>query len=257
MSGLRAGLALALLAALWGRDALAYRPFDGTDAAGAEPGQVEIELGPARYQQVGPNQTLFAPDVIFNYGLAERWELVLQGGLARNLQPDATGVALLGNGLFLKSVLREGSLQDKAGSSIATEFGFLLPDISADAPSGTGGSFAVIVSQRWPALTAHLNAGVALTRQQQADIALSLIVEGPNDWTLRPVAELFYEHDYGGTETGSALVGAIWRIRDNIALDAGLRAGRINDQPLREVRAGVTFAFGISDRRSSGEAARR
>ena len=102
---------------------------------------------------------------------------------------------------------------------------------------------SVIVSQRWPALTAHLNAAVALTRQRNADIAFSTIVEGPHDWTVRPVAELFYEHDYGGTETGSALVGAIWRIRDNISLDVGLRGGWVNDQPLREVRAGVTFGF--------------
>jgi hypothetical protein len=244
MTRRQAGLPLVLLAALWAADAWAYRPFDGTDAAVAEPGQIEIELGPAQYQRIGSDQTLFAPDVIFNYGLAERWELVLQGGLARDLQPGAAGVALVGNALLLKAVLREGALQDKSGPSIAGEFGFLLPDIGAEAPSGAGGVATVIVSQRWRSLTAHLNAGVALTRQHQADIAFSVIVEGPNDWTVRPVAELFYEHDYGGTETGSALVGAIWRVRDNISFDVGLRGGWVSDQPLREVRAGVTFGFG-------------
>ena len=101
-------LALALLTAPWAGEVLAYRPFDGTDAAVAEPGLVEIELGPAQYEQVGPNRTLFAPNVIFNYGLADRWELVLQGGLARGLEPDASGVALTGNQLLLKGVLREG-----------------------------------------------------------------------------------------------------------------------------------------------------
>jgi hypothetical protein len=237
-------IACALLAALWADHALAYRPFDGTDAAVAEPGLFEIELGPARYQQVGLEATLFAPDVVFNYGLTERWELVLQGSLMRSLHAEASGVALTGNGLFLKGMLREGSLQEKTGPSIAAEFGFLLPDVSTDAPSGTGGAMSVIVSQRWAALTAHLNASIALTRQQQADIAFSAIVEGPNDWTVRPVAELFYEHDYGGPETGSALIGAIWRIRDNISADVGLRGGWVNDQPLREVRAGMTFAFG-------------
>lgn len=237
-------VACALLAALWADDALAYRPFDGTDAAIAEPGQFEIELGPARYQQIGPDGALFAPDVVFNYGLAERWELVLQGSLTRSLQAEASGVALTGNGLFLKGVVREGSLQEKTGPSIATEFGFLLPDISATDPSGTGGAAAVIVSQRWPALTVHFNAAAALTRQQNADIAFSVIVEGPNDWTLRPVAEVLYERDFGGIETGSALIGAIWRIRENVSIDVGLRGGRVNDQPLREVRAGMTFAFG-------------
>ena len=80
--------------------------------------------------------------------------------------------------MFLKGLLREGSLQDKTGPSIATGFGFVLPDISATAPTGTGGSLGVIVSQRWPAFTAHLNATGALTRQQQADIAFSFILEG-------------------------------------------------------------------------------
>jgi hypothetical protein len=242
-------LVCALLGTLWAGDALAYRPFDGTDAAVAEPGLFEIELGPARYQQIGPNGALFAPDVVFNYGLAERWELVMQGSLTRSLQAEASGVALTGNGLFLKGMLREGSLQEKSGPSIVTEFGFLLPDISTDAPTGTGGAVSVIVSQRWAALTTHLNASVALTCQQQADIAFGAIVEGPNDWTVRPVAELLYEHDYGGTETTSALIGAIWRIRENISFDVGFRGGWVNDQLLREVRAGVTFAFSPLDRR--------
>jgi hypothetical protein len=163
------------LAALWAHDALAYRPFDGTDAAVAEPGLFEIELGPARYQQIGPNGALSAPDVVFNYGLAERWELVLQGSMTRSLQADASSVALTGNGLFLKGVLREGSLQEQTGPSIATEFGFLLPDISATDPNSTGGTVAVIVSQRWPALIVHFNAAAALTRQQNADVAFSVV----------------------------------------------------------------------------------
>lgn len=95
---------------LWASEALAYRPFDGTDAAVAEPGLFEIELGPARYQQIGPNGALFAPDVVFNYGVAERWELVLQGSLTRSLQAEASGVALTDNGLFLKGMLCRRSI---------------------------------------------------------------------------------------------------------------------------------------------------
>ena len=33
---------------------------------------------------------------------------------------------------LLKSVLREGSLQEKSGPSIATEFGLLLPGVNAE-----------------------------------------------------------------------------------------------------------------------------
>jgi hypothetical protein len=241
-----AGLVLSpILAMAWSGDALAYRPFDGTDAAIAEPGQVEIELGPAQYLQEGTERTLVAPTVVFNYGLSERWELVLQSEAVHSLMEESSKTSLVGNGLFLKALVREGSLQGQPGPSIATEFGFLLPGINDDPTSGTGGSLAGIVSQQWPWLTVHLNAAVAITRQQTEDAFFGVIVEGPRAWPLRPVAEVFYERDFGGVTTTSALVGAIWQVRDNIAFDVGLRGAQVNDQPLREVRFGVTFGFPV------------
>ena len=47
--------------------ALAYRPFDGTDAAVTDEGEMEIELGPAEYQREGSERTLIAPAVTLNY----------------------------------------------------------------------------------------------------------------------------------------------------------------------------------------------
>ena len=92
-------------------------------------------------------------------------------------------------------------------------------------------------------MTVHLNVAAAITRQQTADAFVGMILEGPRDWPLRPVAEVFYERDFIGVTTKSALVGAIWQVRDNIAFDVGLRGAQVNDQPLREVRFGVTFGF--------------
>jgi hypothetical protein len=168
----------------WGGDALAYRPFDGTDAAVAEFGQVEVELGPAQYLQIGPERTLVAPTVVLNYGISEGWELVLQGEVLHSLMQDSPKSSLVGNGLFLKAILREGSLQGQPGPSIATEFGFLLPSINDDPTNSTGGSVAGIVSQQWPWLTVHFNAALALTHQQTADAFVGLILEGPHDWPL-------------------------------------------------------------------------
>ena len=64
--------ALATAAALicWCGDAEAYRPFDGTDAAVADTGDVEIELGPVEYLREGAERTLLAPDLRINYGLS-------------------------------------------------------------------------------------------------------------------------------------------------------------------------------------------
>jgi hypothetical protein len=240
----------ALLVVVDRRDAFAYRPFDGTDAAVAEPGAFEIELGPSQYLEQGAERSFAAPAVVLNYGFTERWEFVLQGSFVHSLDRDAATSSLLDNAALFKTVLREGSLQDKPGPSIATEFGFLLPGSGGE--PGTGFSAAALVSQRWSTLTVHFNAQASLTREQHADLGFSTIVEGPHDWRIRPVAELFYERDFGGSETGSALVGAIWQVRDDVALDLGLRAGWIDNQPLKEVRAGVTFAFdGFPHRRAS------
>src|SRR5262245_38760528 len=61
------------------RGAFAYRPFDGTDADVADPSEVELEIGPIGYVRAGSRNFLVAPALIANYGVVERWELVLEG----------------------------------------------------------------------------------------------------------------------------------------------------------------------------------
>jgi hypothetical protein len=43
----------------------------------------------------------------------------------------------------------------------------------------------------------------------------------------------------------SGLIGAIWQVNDNVAVDFAVRGARINDHTAGEIRAGVTFAFGV------------
>jgi hypothetical protein len=220
--------------------AWAYRPFDGTDAAVAAPGEVEIELQPAGSLRDGADTSLIAPATVFNYGLHDGWEAVIEGQGQTPL--SYTGpTALTAAGAFLKHVIVPGSLQDKTGASVATEFGVLLPDSTGD--SGVGASLAGIVSQRWDWGTIHLNAETALTRDHHADLFLGGIIEGPSSWTIRPVAEFFYEKKFGQAETVSALIGAIWRVRDDLSFDIGLRHALTNGHPVDEVRAGLTFSF--------------
>jgi hypothetical protein len=241
----RRALAAALLllagVAAGARPAAAYRPFDGTDAAVVDKGEVEIELGPVGYLREGSDRTLIAPAARFNYGFAEGWEAVLEGEAQHGLAGSAKGSSLVGNAASLKGVLRQGSLQDKPGPSIATEAALLLPGIG-DEP-GTGGSLAGIVSQQWPFLTLHLNAAAAVTRQGHGDVFLGVILEGPREWPVRPVAELFRERDFGSFTTTSGLIGAIWQVRSNLAFDAALRHASVNDHTLDEMRVGLTFSF--------------
>ena len=75
---------------------------------------------------------------------------------------------------------------------------------------------------------------------------LDTIIEGPHDWAVRPVSEFIYENSVGQFQTRSALIGAIWQVQDNIAVDFAVRGARVNDHTQGEIRAGVTFAFGVA-----------
>ena len=237
------GSVIALCLTAWSGSASAYRPFDGTDAAVAAPGEVEIELQPAGRLRENGSTTLVAPATVINYGLSEGWEAVFEGQGQTLLSPSGP-TSLTSAGAFLKHVLQPGSLQDKTGPSVATEFGVLLPDSTGS--SGVGASLAGIVSQRWDWGTIHLNAATALTRDHHADVFLGGIIEGPSKWTIRPVAEFFYEKEFRQSETISGLVGLIWRVRDNLSFDVGLRHALTNGHPVNEVRAGLTFGFPVA-----------
>ncbi len=223
--------------------ASAYRPFDGTDAAVADKGKVEIEMQPAGLFRDASGTVLIAPAARFNYGLTETWEAVLEGQIETPISPSGPS-SLTAAGAFLKGVLREGSLQDKTGPSVATEFGVLLPDSTGD--SRFGASLAGIVSQRWDWGAIHLNGAAALTREHRGDLFLGVIIEGPSKWTVRPVAEVFYENEFGKSETISGLVGLIWQVRDDLSFDVGVRHGWTNRHPVNEVRAGLSFGFSLS-----------
>jgi hypothetical protein len=156
--------------------ALAFRPFDGTDAAVADVGELEIEFQPAGRLQEGSSVSVLGPVTTLNYGFAKDWELVVQGQLETPLSSSESPIFNNAAVLF-KTVLRPGSLQDKSGPSIATEFGVLLPDTGGD--SAFGASWAGIVSQRYDWGTVHFNLQTQLTREQHADLFVSAIIEGP------------------------------------------------------------------------------
>ena len=220
--------------------AFAYRPFDGTDAAVAAPGEIEVELQPAGIQHEQGTQTLIAPWTVVNIGLSEGWEAVFEGRGETPLSPLGP-TELIDAGAFLKHVVAPGGLQGKDGPSVATEFGVLLPDSTGD--SGVGVSWATIVSQRWDWGTVHFNMETALMRDHHADVFVGTIIEGPSKWKVRPVAEFFYEKEFGQAETVSGLVGLIWQVSDKLSFDAAFRHALTNGHPVNEVRAGLTFAF--------------
>jgi hypothetical protein len=255
----RRAVTLSLLLAVVGasKTALAYRPFDGTDADVASQGDFELELGPVHWY-AGPIATsaggqgtgryVIAPATVLNLGFAPGWEFVgdLQNFVTIDGAPGQPVDRLLETDVFLKTVVIRGSMQDAGPApSLAVEFGPLLPNINGD--EAFGASLNVIVSQRWKDFTVHLNDWAQLTRGDlQFDWFTGVILEGPFDAPVRPVSELFVEHEWrANVTTWSALAGAIWRVREGFDLDVGLRVARVGDERASEVRLGFTWAVGV------------
>ena len=60
---------------------------------------------------------------------------------------------------------------------------------------------------------------------------------------MRPVAEFFFEEEFGRAHTLSGLVGAIWQVNDKLSFDVGFRHVVTNGSNVNEMRAGLTVAF--------------
>lgn len=223
--------------------AWAYRPFDGTDAAVADAGEFELEFGPAGFISAASGRTLTVGAFVANLGLATDWELVLEGRGQAALGAVVAGHrwALGDTGLFGKHVFRHGALQDQAGASAAFEIGPLLPGIFAD--RGIGAEAAVIVSDRWPGLTVHLNGAARISRNGLPGGFASLIVEGPTDWRARPVAELAVDKGSQSPSAWSGLAGLLWPVSEDAVVDAAVRTEQSRAGSALEVRAGLTVGW--------------
>ena len=234
------GMAALLVAGsiAWPISASAYRPFDSTDAAVADKGEFEVELSPLSYRHDDDGIAWIAPSARLNYGFAQDWEVVLEGQAEYFSRQRSR---LTENALSLKGVLQEGSLQEKEGWSLATEASVLLPGINAD--DGAGFEGIAIASQRWDWGTVHINIAAELTRDQRFGTFAGLIVEGPDDWPVRPVAEVNYQRVFRTEEETSVLLGAIWQVKDHLAFDLGFRHAWVNSRPDEQIRAGLTFTI--------------
>ena len=220
--------------------AWAYRPFVSTDAAVADPKEVEIELGYFNLERTRHENTIAAPSVVLNYGVAKNLEIV--GEFRLEMSPD---VEITDPALSLKGVVREGVLQDKPGLSVAVEAGLLLPSSLPGEPS-VGFQAVGIVSGKLAPVTLHVNGGGGLDRAGRVFGIWGVIGELPLHSRLRLVAEVNGETTQGERPNNSALLGLIWQpTSKNVFLDAGVRRGISHAAPDWQFTLGLTFGFSL------------
>jgi hypothetical protein len=73
---------------------------------------VEVELGPLEYLRSTGQRVLLTPDLTLNYGFTPGWEAVLEGQTAHGLSATVPRTGQIGDEFSLKTVLRDGVLQD-------------------------------------------------------------------------------------------------------------------------------------------------
>ncbi len=256
---LRHALAWLLALFAFAQPALAYRPFDGTDADLAEPGGIELELGLATLSMEGRTLALDVPFVIFNLGLTDWLEFVVEGRHEVLLAPRGLrgSAGLVDTQTSLKVLWRKGSLQGRSGPSLATEFFLSLPELgtagswSAGSASPMGGGAILILSHELSGWILHANLEAALTRQQDLGLEASFILELPESQRsrVRPVFELLGSWDRGEDELrASLLAGLRWEVSACASLDLAAVSGWVGSPSrpgpsgtfLAEVRTGLT-----------------
>ncbi len=231
-------LTVAFTLLLFPSAAWAYRPFVSTDAAVADPQEVEIELGYFNLERTKDENTFRIPSLVLNYGLVKNLEVVGEF----KLEEGSRGLNIVDPGVFLKAVIREGWLQEKDRLGIAVEAGPLLPS-TVKGERGVGFEGIGIATGRLSWFTYHLNLGGGVQRSESKPFAIwGVIGEFPIVRDFRLVAEVNGESTRGERANNSALIGFIWKPTSaNIYLDAGVRRGITDAAPEWQFTLGLTY----------------
>ncbi len=220
-----------------------YRPFVSTDAAVADPKELEIELGYFNLERSRRKSTFIVPKVILNYGVIKDVEVVGEFEVA---EPAHEGAQIINPGVFLKAVLKEGILQEQDGIGVAVEAGPLLPS-TVQGEQRLGFEGIGILSGRLLPFTYHLNVGGGVDRAEANPFVIwGLIVELPVFPRFRLVGEVNGESVKSAPANNSGLFGFIWQPPSSkVLIDAGIRRGISSGAPDWLFTLGLTFGFPI------------
>ncbi len=221
--------------------------IETNDARVADHGSFELELAPIGYYQlvVGDEyRELIAPSMQLYLGIAPGWDLLyLTRGYGRiEGDPTQSAYSLSDQMVAFRTMLVRGRYSDEGheGPSLTLQTGVLLPGV--DAETGFGATIALLFAQQWDAGTLHLNAWVNLTHERLLNLFFTSCIEGPDAWTVRPVVEVWIDLVVDGDPTLSGLLGAVWDVSDDVALQGGVRMGGWEGWLDFEVRLSAYFA---------------
>lgn len=223
--------------------AFAYRPFISTDAAVADKGELEIELGLFELIREKGKNEIIVPSLRLNYGILNNWEIVGEFDVQVFKEGEERNLELKEPSLFLKGILREGILQNKEGPSFAIEFGVLFSStVVEERKSGLEG-IAILSGNISDLFIYHLNVGGELDRENFDPNGIwGTIIEYRYEGRFRLVGEINGTIEHSGEHEVFGLIGFIWDVRE-VKIDFGVRKGLSEAASDWELTTGVTFSF--------------
>jgi len=211
--------------------AFAYRPFDGTDAAVANrrdgnssySRSAHIRKAATRPHRTRPRCLIF--------GLSEGWEAVFEGQGQTPLSP--AGRPGLTSAAHSSACAAAGQPAGQGRAEGYDEFGVLFPDSTGE--NGFGASVAGSISQRWDwgAFTqrrgrrSHARHSRPLCRHH---------CRGAGEVEVRPERKFYEENSGGRTHLGAGR--SDMAVRENLAVDVGLRHALVKRHPATNPRRG-------------------
>jgi len=155
-------------------------------------------------------------------------------------------VQIVNAGLSLKTILKEGILQNKDSIGFAVEVETLLPSTASEERKFGFEGIAIVSGQLFP-VTYHVNFGGGVDRAETNPFAVwGIIVELPVLANFRLVGEFSGEHSGQRLPDESVLLGFIWELSSApILLDGGIRRGIGQGAPEWQFTTGLTWTFSL------------
>lgn len=241
--------------------------MDAFDAGAVGSGNLELELQPLGYFVVDagdPEHYLVTPSVLAYLGITDRLDLIVLGrGYARVAGPAVMPrYHTRESAIDLRWLIVPGTYNEEGdGPSFALQAGVLLPNLGWDPGETIGAHAGAIFTWQLPALTIYANLWGARTPWESWDVFSVAAVEASSEWSVRPVIELWFDHDTHpdrGGDLPSVLAGVNVDLGESATICSGVRYAEWDGYREIEVRASLWWAVGTlwGDQSESEEASR-
>ncbi len=208
---------------------------DSNDARTVPLGNLELEIQPLGYWHSfheDGGYEFIAPSATLYVGLSDWMDAIVMG--RGYVGGEASYYAVDGVAALFRFMLRRGSYDEggAAGPSLALQVGAYFPGYDNYGYRPTWGlgdwgmTVALLGSHEGENIAVHVNAQFDLRDGLDTMATFnSVVLEGPLEWSVRPIIEVYGDLEFGDFLNLSALLGFVADVSESWAIMGGVRAG--------------------------------